>query len=124
MNEITKESFTFHLGVALATECVQSFSAMAPGGSDSFLGGAGGGSGSFSSAASRQPLQIGSKADSSRFMISMSNRQSYTSQVQAMLTLYPSADQRKVLTKEIVGALDRAARGVREAAKKEEEAQV
>ena len=29
MNEITKESFTFHLGVALATECVQSFSAMA-----------------------------------------------------------------------------------------------
>ena len=88
MNEITKESFTFHLGVALATECVQSFSAMAPGGSDSFLsGGGGGGSGSFSSAASRQPLQIGSKADSSRFMISMSNRQSYTSTVSAMLAM-------------------------------------
>ena len=86
MNEITKESFTFHLGVALATECVQSFSAMAPGGSDSFLSG-GGGSGSFSSAASRQPLQIGSKADSSRFMISMSNRQSYTSTVSAMLAM-------------------------------------
>ena len=94
MNEITKESFTFHLGVALATECVQSFSAMAPGGSDSFLGGAGGGSGSFSSAASRQPLQIGSKADSSRFMISMSNRQSYTSTVSAMLAMCESRESK------------------------------
>ena len=85
MNEITKESFTFHLGVALATECVQSFSAMAPG-ADSFLGGSQ--SGSFSSSASRmQPLQIGSKSDSSRFMISMSNRQSYTSTVSAMLAM-------------------------------------
>ena len=92
MNEITKESFTFHLGVALATECVQSFSAMAPGGSDSFLGGAG--SGSFSSAASRQPLQIGSKADSSRFMISMSNRQSYTSTVSAMLAMCESRESK------------------------------
>ena len=85
MNEITKESFTFHMGVALATECVQTFSA-APG-ADSFIGGGGGSSAGSMSSASRQPLQIGSKADSSRFMISMSNRQSYTSTVSAMLAM-------------------------------------
>ena len=54
MNEITKESFTFHMGVALATECVQTFSA-APG-QDSFIGGGGSSGGSMSSVA-RQPLQ-------------------------------------------------------------------
>ena len=54
MNEITKESFTFHMGVNLATECVQTFSA-APG-QDSFIGGGGSSGGSMSSVA-RQPLQ-------------------------------------------------------------------
>ena len=91
MNEITKESFTFHMGVALATECVQTFSA-APGG-DSFIGGGGSG-GSMSSSSARQPLQFGSKSDSSRFMISMSNRQSYTSTVSAMLAMCESRESR------------------------------
>ena len=90
MNEITKESFTFHMGVALATECVQTFSA-APG-TDSFIGG--GGSGGSMSSSARQPLQIGSKSDSSRFMISMSNRQSYTSTVSAMLAMCDSRESR------------------------------
>ncbi len=33
VNEITKESFSFHAGVALATECVQSFSPLNSGSS-------------------------------------------------------------------------------------------
>ena len=54
----------------------------------------------------------------------MSNRQSYTAKVQALLSLNHSAEQRADLIKDIVSALDKAAKGVKEAAKKEEEGQV
>ena len=59
-----------------------------------------------------------------RITKSMSNRQSYTAKVQALLSLNHSPEQRSDLIKDIVSALDKAAKGVKEATKKEEEGQV
>ena len=77
INNITKESFTTHAGVTLATECIQSFSitndpqVLSPTGR-----------------ILRRPFCAAS--DSSRIQLSMSNRQAYTSKVAGMLSLCAS----------------------------------
>ena len=77
INNITKESFTTHAGVTLATECIQSFSVtnepqvLSPTGR-----------------VLRRPFCAVS--DSSRIQLSMSNRQAYTSKVSGMLSLCAS----------------------------------
>ena len=56
INEITKESFSFHMGVNLASECVQTFS-VAPN-ADSVLGGGGGSGGSYGSMSSVRQVRL------------------------------------------------------------------
>ncbi len=96
VNEITRESaFSYHAGVALATECVQSFSPLNANAV-----------GITSSANAARPLCV--KSDASRFMISMSNRQSYVSTVSAMLQLSDDAQKRRELLVGFCHALDKA----------------
>ena len=78
INNITKESFTTHAGVTLATECIQSFSSV----NDPQM----------LSPTGVRPLRrpFCAVSDSSRIQLSMSNRQAYTSKVSGMLSLCAS----------------------------------
>ena len=78
INNITKESFTTHAGVTLATECIQSFSGV----NDSQI----------ISPTGIKPIRrpFCAVSDSSRIQLSMSNRQAYTSKVSGMLSLCAS----------------------------------
>ncbi len=113
INEITKESFSFHAGVALATECVQSFSSL----NSTAMG-------ITSAANATMPLCVKGDASRyekqkstlektpsllflSRFMISMSNRQSYMSMVSAMLSLCNTVQRRKELLLDFCHSLDK-----------------
>lgn len=121
INTVTSKSFATHHGVSLATECIQGLAR------NSAISGLTGSVGMTNLTATPSGPRIGGgpAADGSRIMLSMSNRQSYTSQVQALLHLYPSTEKRSILIKDIVAALDKAAKGVKDAgSRKEEESQL
>jgi len=105
INTVTKESFATHTGVSLATECIQSFSRSDGG---TAAGGVGGGAGAAGGGSVRQFCVT---ADTSRIQLSMSNRQSYTSKVSAMLSLCTTFKARRDLISRFVKELDRAGAG-------------
>ena len=76
---MTSKSFATHHGVSLATECIQGLAR------NSAISGLTGSVGMTNLTATPSGPRIGGgpAADGSRIMLSMSNRQSYTSQVQA-----------------------------------------
>ena len=96
INTVTKESFATHAGVSLATECIQSFSRL----NDMSIGMASSGN---------RPFCV--TTDTSRIQLSMSNRQSYTSKVSAMLSLCTTFKARRDLIERFVKEMDMAASG-------------
>eukprot|EP00095_Tigriopus_kingsejongensis_P007429 maker-scaffold443_size169656-snap-gene-0.12 protein:Tk07429 transcript:maker-scaffold443_size169656-snap-gene-0.12-mRNA-1 annotation:"phosphatidylinositol 4-kinase alpha isoform x1" len=100
INEITKESYSNHSGVSLATECMQNFSNENQDGL-----------GLVNLGNVIRP--ISAKSDSSRFMISMSNRQSNMSTVSAMLSLCDNLIRKHEVLNSFTLDLDRAAEIIR-----------
>lgn len=109
INEITKESYSNHAGVSLATECMQSFS------NDNQDG-----LGLVNLGSVIRP--ISAKSDSSRFMISMSNRQSHMSTVSAMLSLCDDSTRRQEVLTSFCMDLDKASEQIRLMPEEDDEA--
>eukprot|EP00094_Tigriopus_californicus_P003842 TCALIF_03698-PA protein Name:"Similar to PI4KA Phosphatidylinositol 4-kinase alpha (Homo sapiens)" AED:0.07 eAED:0.07 QI:1/0.8/0.75/0.93/0.86/0.93/16/174/2161 len=109
INEITKESYSNHAGVSLATECMQNFS------NDNQDG-----LGLVNLGSVIRP--ISAKSDSSRFMISMSNRQSHMSTVSAMLSLCDDSTRRQQVLMSFCQDLDRASEKIRLMPEEDDEA--